>query len=176
MLHYDFIFDYTPFFTGGANDRISRVLLNFKRGHDSAFSFMRSLVVNYFDLQFYDKSKTVVCAVPSHTGDLYNPVQRLCRAIADDCGFLDGTHLIRKLYATDSFCRSGIRDSKALQDSIEIDGIVRGLRVILIDDVATTGTSFKTIGNMLMKAGASSVNCIALGQTVKLKERRLQHA
>nr|MDD4375084.1 phosphoribosyltransferase [Bacteroidales bacterium] len=66
--------------------------------------------------------------------------------------------------------------SKALQDSIEIDGIVQGLRVILIDDVATTGTSFKTIGNMLMKAGASSVNCIALGQTVKLKERRLQHA
>lgn len=176
MLHFEYIFDYTPFFNGGANDKISRVLLSFKRGHNSAFDFMRSLVVNYFDLQYYDKSKTVVCCVPSHTGDLYNPIQRLCRAVADDCGFIDGTHLIRKLYATESFCRTGIRDSKALKDSIEIDGVLRGLRVILLDDVATTGTSFNVVSNMLLDTGAIAVNCIALGRTIKLSERRLQHA
>jgi predicted amidophosphoribosyltransferase len=176
MKNYDFIFDYTPFFRGGANDKLSRVLLNFKRGHESAFSFMRSLAVNYFDLSYYDKSKTAICGVPSHTGSYDNPVQRLCRAIADDCNFIDATLLVRKIYETDSFCRGGIRDSMALRNSIEVDRIVNNLHIILIDDVATTGTSFKVVSDLLMQAGAASVNCIALGQTVKLSERRLQHA
>ncbi len=154
---------------------MSRSLLSFKRGHDSAYAFFKSMVSNYFDLAEFDKSKTVVCCVPGHEGDLYSPIQRLTQAVATECGFLDGTHLIRKLYPTASFCRSGIRDSKELRDSIEVDEIIGGLRVILLDDVATTGTSFSVVSKLLMEAGAGSVECIALGQTVKLTSRRMDH-
>jgi predicted amidophosphoribosyltransferase len=176
MVKFQYLFDYTPYFCGGSNDQMSRTLLSFKRNHDSAFRFMRSMMVNYFDLGEFDKSKTVVCCVPGHEANLYSPIQRLTSEIATECGFLDGTHLIRKLYATESFCRSGIRDSKALRESIEVDQIIGGLRVILLDDVATTGTSFSVVSRLLMEAGAGSVECVALGQTVKLNSRRLSHA
>ena len=172
MNNIQYLFDYTPYFHGGANDRLSRIMLSFKRGHESAFQFFLSLMVNFFDLSEYDSSKTVVCCVPSHDGSLYNPLQRLCSSIAADCGFIDGTHLIRKLYPTESFCRSGIRDSRQLKESIEIDGALKGLRVVLLDDVTTTGISFAVITGLLIEAGAGSVDCIALGQTVKLSERR----
>lgn len=175
MVKFKYLFDYTPFFCGGSNDEMSRSLLSFKRGHDVAYAFFRSMMINYFDVAEFDRSKTVVCCVPGHDGNLYSPIQRLVNAIATECNFLDGTHLVRKMYPTASFCRSGIRDAKELRDSLEIDPILSGLRVILIDDVATTGTSFSVVAKMLMEAGAGSVECIALGQTVKLKGRRLDH-
>ena len=175
MVKYQYLFDYTPFFHGGANDNFSRILLSFKRGHNDAFSFFRAMVVNYLDLIQMDKSKTVVCSVPGHEANLYSPIQRLASDVALECGLLDGLHLVRKMYATDSFCRSGVRDPQALRQSLEIDGIVKGLHVVLLDDVTTTGTSFAVVSKMLMQAGAASVHCVALGQTVKLSERRLQH-
>lgn len=152
---------------------MSRILLSFKRGHQSAFKFFLSLMVNYFDLANYDRSKTVVCCVPTHDAKLYHPIQNLCSELATKCGFIDGLHLIRKLHPTDSFCRTGIRDSKQLKESIEIDEVIKGLRVVLLDDVTTTGTSFSVISKLLMEAGAGSVECVALGQTVKLTDRRV---
>lgn len=175
MVKYQYLFDYTPYFQGGANDSMSRILLSFKRGHHAAFDFFRSMAVNYFDLIQFDRSKTAICAVPGHEANLYNPIQRLASEIALECGMIDGLHLVRKLYATDSHCRAGIRDPHVLRQSLEIDGIVKGLYVFLLDDVATTGTSFAVVSKMLMEAGAAAVQCVALGQTVKLSERRLQH-
>ena len=176
MVKYQYLFDYTPYFQGGANDSMSRIMLSFKRGHKDAFTFFETMVSNYFDLSNFDKSKTVVCSVPGHEAYLYSPIQRLASDVALENGFLDGLHLVRKLYETESFCRSGNRDPLALRQSLEVDGVVKGLHVILIDDVATTGTSFSVVSKMLMEAGAASVLCLALGQTVKLSERRLQHA
>jgi predicted amidophosphoribosyltransferase len=173
MNNVQYIFDYTPYFHGGANDRMSRLLLSFKRGHDSAYRFFLSLMINYFDLSEYARSKTVVCCVPSHDAALYFPLQKLCSMVATECGFIDGTHLIRKMYPTESFCRSGIRDSRQLKESLQIDEIIKGLRVVLLDDVTTTGTSFSVISKLLMEAGAGSVECVALGQTVKLTDRRV---
>lgn len=176
MSYYSYIFDYTPYWRSGANDKLSRILLNFKQGRANAFDFMRSLAVNYFDLSHYDKMSTVICAVPGHNPEKPNQVRRLCGAIAEDCGFIDGSFLVTKLYETDSFCRAGIRDANDLRDSIKVEGVFSGLHVVLIDDVATTGTSFKVVSDLLMQAGAASVRCVALGQTVKLTDRRLQHA
>jgi predicted amidophosphoribosyltransferase len=176
MKYYSYIFDYTPYWKGGSTDKLSRILLNFKKGHANAFYFMRSLAVNYFDLSHYDKLRTVICAVPGHNPEKPNQVQRLCGAIAEDCGFIDGSFLVTKLHETDSFCRAGIRDADDLRESIKVDGIVAGLHLILIDDVATTGTSFKVVSDLLIRAGAASVRCVALGQTVKLSERRLHNA
>lgn len=40
--------------------------------------------------------------------------------------------------------------------------------VVLMDDVVTTGTSFKVGREFLLGAGASVVHCIALGRTTPL--------
>lgn len=176
MVKYQYLFDYIPYFNGGVNDNMSRILLSFKRGHHSAYEFMKSMTINFFDLMQFDKSKTVVCSVPGHEANLYSPIQRLASDVAMTNGFIDGLHLVRKNFETESFCRGGNRDPYKLMESIEIDGVVKGLHVILLDDVATTGTSFSVVSKMLIKAGAASVQCFALGQTVKLTERSVQHA
>ena len=175
MVKYQFLFDYTPYFHGGANDSMSRIMLNFKRGNGMAFDFFRTMVVNYLEMVQLDKSKTAVCSVPGHEANIYSPIQRLASDVALDCGLIDGLQLVRKTHATDSFCRGGVRDPHALRKSLVVDGIVRGLHVFLIDDVATTGTSFAVVSKMLIEAGAAAVQCVALGQTVKLSERRLAH-
>lgn len=171
MVKFDYLFDYTPYFNGGANDHMSRILLSFKRNHQSAFEFMRSVMVNFFDVSDFEKGNTVICAVPSHDGSLYHPVQRLCTHIAHECGFIDGAHLVRKMHPTASFCRTGERDPLALQASIEIDGMIAGRHVILLDDIATTGTSFAVVSRLLIKGGALSVRCVALGRTIRLKQQ-----
>ncbi|HMM12469.1 MAG TPA: phosphoribosyltransferase family protein [Bacteroidales bacterium] len=176
MVTFEYLFDYTPFFSGGANDHMSRILLSFKRNHESAFEFFRSVMLNFFDLSEIDRANTVVCYIPGHDGRLYHPVQRLCSAIAEGCGLIDGTHLVRKLYPTESFCRSGQRDPLALRDSIEIDGVIAGRHIILLDDIATTGTSFTVVSRLLTQAGARSVRCVALGRTIKLKQERGAYA
>lgn len=172
MIKFEHLFDYTPFFVGGANDQASRLLLSFKRNHANAFNFFRSMLGNYVDMSPLDKARTMVCAVPAHDGNLFHPVQRLCSAIAEDCGLLDGVRVVRKLYPTESFCRSGVRDPLSLRRSIEVDPIVTGAHIILVDDIATTGTSFKVVATLLLEAGARSVRCIALGHTVKVYQER----
>lgn len=46
------------------------------------------------------------------------------------------------------------------------DSVIRGKKVLLIDDVITRGTSFTQMGNRLMSAGAASVFGLFLAKTV----------
>lgn len=176
MCKISYLFDYTPYFQGGANDQLSRILLSFKRNHKGAFSLMRSMLANYLRYAELHTTSAILCHVPNHEAQQYSPLQSLCAHVADDCNLVDGSFLIRKLYPTASFCRTGIRDAQDLQQSIEVDPVLAGRHVILIDDVATTGTSMAIVSRLIMQAGALSVQCVALAQTVKLSERRAQHA
>jgi predicted amidophosphoribosyltransferase len=47
-----------------------------------------------------------------------------------------------------------------------IDSSVRGMNIILIDDVITRGQTFNDTGRKLMAAGAASVTGLFLAKTV----------
>jgi len=55
---------------------------------------------------------------------------------------------------------SNLKDCFAVRNGLE--GIIHKASIILIDDVTTTGTTFREGAIVLAKAGAASVTCIAL--------------
>ena len=44
---------------------------------------------------------------------------------------------------------------------------VKGMNVIVVDDITTSGISMDSARNRLIEAGAKHVVCIAIGKTVK---------
>jgi len=54
--------------------------------------------------------------------------------------------------------------STNLKKAFEVKGNVRGLRLLLIDDVMTTGATVTECSNVLMKAGAQEVSVLTLAR------------
>ena len=53
---------------------------------------------------------------------------------------------------------------KNLKDALEVRGNVRGLRILLLDDVMTTGATVRECAKHLMSAGAKEVIVMALAR------------
>jgi len=52
-----------------------------------------------------------------------------------------------------------------LRNAFEAKGDINGRRLLLIDDVITTGATATECSKMLIKAGAKEVNVLALART-----------
>jgi predicted amidophosphoribosyltransferase len=50
-------------------------------------------------------------------------------------------------------------------NSIHVNPDIAGRKILLLDDVVTTGTTLSAIGQMLMEAGAAKVEAITLAET-----------
>ncbi|MBF0519607.1 MAG: ComF family protein [Nitrospirae bacterium] len=64
---------------------------------------------------------------------------------------------------------------KALRGVFHINGNVKNKRIILVDDVVTTGTTINECAKTLLKAGASDVNAVVLARTVDKSYNSNQH-
>lgn len=72
--------------------------------------------------------------------------------------------LLRRTKEVPKKATGGSRDIESERDSIEVHG-KPAKTVVLVDDVTTTGTSFRACAGKLLEAGAENVICIALGKT-----------
>ena len=63
----------------------------------------------------------------------------------------------------------GDRKLKVHLNSIRVDNehLIRGREVLLLDDITTTGNSFRACRMLLEQKGASLVKCLALAETVR---------
>lgn len=87
-----------------------------------------------------------------------------CRQLSNACGINDGFGLISVVGVKGSaHSGSGTRgDISNLQVS---DG-VRGKRIVLLDDICTSGATLNNLRKAILAKGAASVDCFALGRTV----------
>lgn len=87
-----------------------------------------------------------------------------CRQLSNACGINDGFGLISVVGVKGSaHSGSGTRgDISNLQVS---DG-VRGKRIVLLDDICTSGATLNNLRKAILAKGAASVDCFALGKTV----------
>lgn len=106
--------------------------------------------------------------VPSHDpdkkpGGLHALVEQLSAA----CGKDNAAQALVRHTKIAKLAGGGDRDPQVHLESIYVPNpaLVAGKRVVLIDDVTTSGGSFSACKQLLLGAGANEVRCVALGHT-----------
>jgi predicted amidophosphoribosyltransferase len=140
----------------------SRRILDLKEG--------KKVGVDYFFDYMSDKLKRVeaIAIVPSHDpakgpGGLHT----LARRLAASRGCVDASSALRRHTKIDKLASGGDRSIGVHLNSIDVPerGLIKGNKVLLVDDVMTSGNSLLACRKILLKAGASEVKCVALGRT-----------
>ena len=140
----------------------SAQIIRVKNGDESAINRMAASLVKELPLA------DVICTVPSSdAGNRYNGIRKTAMIVAEIRGMIDGTGcLFRKTSKPKS--HEGGRDPESHYKTLGIDhaDLIKGKRVILLDDVTTSGRSLVTGAEVLKAAGAADVIKYALGETV----------
>lgn len=115
----------------------------------------------------------VTVPVPLHKHRLrergFNQSLLLAKVIASELGTpLDYLSLIRK---RDTRSQTGLKRKERGRNvanafSVKSAAIFKGTRVLLVDDVLTTGYTLKECAKTLKKSGALEVICLALARTI----------
>ncbi len=119
-----------------------------------------------------DRGLDLVAAVPSHPFTLfrrgYNPARELARAVAGDLGLpLAGPALRRKFLHLAPLKKADREGRRLAAESAFVAprGRFRRRRVLLIDDILTTGSTSRGCRSALLAAGASTVRVLVWGRT-----------
>ena len=119
-----------------------------------------------------DRGLDLVAPVPSHPLTLfrrgYNPARELARAVAGDLGLpLAGAALRRKLVHVAPLKKASREGRRLAAESAFAAprGRFKGRRVLLIDDIWTTGSTARGCRSALLAAGAKAVRVLVWGRT-----------
>jgi ComF family protein len=117
----------------------------------------------------------IIVPVPLHRWRLwrrrYNQAAELARSLGAMAGIKVATGALRRTRATPS--QGAMASAKArrrnVQSAFRVDdsAVVAGQRVILIDDVMTTGATAEACARALLRAGAAEVHVLALARVVR---------
>lgn len=151
-------------------DSFSQLILDVKNNKEPA--------IQYFTERLYSilshDTEYVICVMPNHkkgrcTSGMISIAKRLCKS-----PIIDGTDFIVRKNTIPEKHKRGFREPDPLTLIQEIESlvienadIIKGKQVLLLDDVATTGTSLKAGRYKLKEAGADLVAAIVLGHTHK---------
>ncbi|WP_243359855.1 ComF family protein [Fundidesulfovibrio terrae] len=122
---------------------------------------------------FCAEGPEVVAAVPMHWRRLltrgYNQSMELARAVAAGLGRPLALRALAKVRHTRPQSRLSARERKAnLDGAFAADAaIVGGRRVLLVDDVMTTGSTLEAASRALLSAGADRVEVLVLARDRK---------
>ena len=111
-------------------------------------------------------SEVWICPIPSSTLDRnFNRYFELCQRITNYSNTNNGYHLITPMDDRPEIHVGGNRNYENVLTSLFFDPEINRKKIILIDDVITTGKSYKLISRKLRELGASSVFGIMLAKT-----------
>ena len=141
----------------------SSMILNLKKRYASA--------VDYFfaHLQPRVKKAEAVAVVPGHDADATaaSGACLLGRRLAEASHCVDATGCLVRHTTIAKKATGGDRSIEVDLNSIEVrhPELIQGRRVLLIDDVKTSGNSLLACRMLLMEAGAAEVVMVAMGRT-----------
>jgi predicted amidophosphoribosyltransferase len=164
-----YIVDYHPV-QGGNNpkfDDVSAKVLEFKEGKAEAVNYFTDLVKANFDPDWND---CYCVSVPSHSsGNISSPIHDLIKRLAGFNGLKDASGVLVRTETIAKLAHGGNRAIKNHLNSIAINkncGVdISGKKVLLIDDVLTTGNSLAACKRILHEGGADKVFVLALSNT-----------
>ncbi|MBO6767334.1 MAG: hypothetical protein JJ901_03395 [Erythrobacter sp.] len=126
--------------------------------------------INYFYnyMQPKLKSPDALAVVPSHDPEKGpGGLHQLAGRLANGCQVYDSSAALVRHTKIEKLAAGGDRSINVHLNSIHIPNpeLVAGRKVLLIDDVMTSGNSLLACRQILMDAGAEAVKCVALGRT-----------
>ena len=124
----------------------------------------------------------VVCSVPSHNKSSHNSngISKIAQIVATEADYIDGSNFIirhkdiDKGISKDKTIAYDNKRRKVLSTiSISPEGIavINGSWVFLLDDVITTGFTYKLLRLLIYACGARLVTVVALGKTKFYNEK-----
>lgn len=150
-------------------DNVRKSILRFKFGHARHYVLSYGRLLGMHILKEFPEGFDLVTWVPTGAKRIrkrgYDHARLLCEAVADELGFA-ATPLLRKIretppqstMATFAQRRQNVAGAYMVTDA----DLIKGKRILLLDDVITTGASCAECGKMLRNAGAKSVFCAAV--------------
>ncbi len=155
------------------NDKIKPAVMLLKDGicGNSDFALGHSLSGAVIESGIY-KNIDMIVPVPLHKSRLrkrgYNQSQLIAKQISYETGIpLFGNVIIKTRITADQKNLSSSERRKNLKSafSVEKPDIIVGKRILIVDDVCTTGSTLSEISFLLKKYGASMVFCAASCKT-----------
>jgi hypoxanthine phosphoribosyltransferase len=114
-----------------------------------------------------------LAVIPSHhTGIDASGIRSLCKEISKRMKLVDATSCLIRHETIDKLSTGGDRNIERHLNSIKVvdKELIEGKKVLLFDDVTSTGNSLKACKELLESAGAKAVKCFALGKTTRFDE------
>lgn len=149
--------------TGADWPEHSAQILRLKKRYASA--------VDYFfgHLESRVKKSEAIAIVPGHdaTSTVASGACLLARRLAEACGCIDATGCLVRHTTIEKKATGGDRSIDVDLNSICVHDaeLIQGRKVLLLDDVKTSGNSLLACKRLLLDAGAAKVVMVAMGRT-----------
>lgn len=143
----------------------NRYILDFKNGRTYAKQWAAEAIGRA--LVGVELQEVVVVCVPASCQRTYaQRYRKFSRMLCDICGAADGFDCIEVIGHRQKAHRRAHRDASLVQNVV-ISSSLRGRKVLVIDDIYTTGTSSSAFISELTEAGAHVCGAVFLGKTRK---------
>ena len=149
---------------GGNYPTYSGRLLDLKESRERGIAYFLAILKE----NIRTNSELAIAIVPSHDAlKLRSGVHQLGTRFASAFGAMDAGDLLLRSKTIQKLATGGDRSMAVHLNSMSANNVdrVKGRNVLLIDDIMTTGNSLAAGRQILLKAGAGDVLCIALGKT-----------
>lgn len=112
-----------------------------------------------------DLSKFYFCTAQASTPEsAERRYKHFCEMLCNSCGIQNGYDFIQVTGVKASASSGG--GTRGDISNLTISSDIAGKRIILLDDIITSGATMETLRNMLLSKGALSVDCFAFGRTI----------
>ena len=142
-------------------DNFSRKILDLKKTREAA--------INYFYQKIEPviyKNVLIVTVPSSDPRNIDTGINEVARRLAEK-GCRNATSCLKRYKQVEKKSNGGKRDIIVDLNSIKVmySCLIKGKTVLLLDDITTTGNSFRACEKLLLDAGAYKVVKLALGKT-----------
>lgn len=148
------------------DDEFSSKILDLKNNDIRAKAYFLSLL-NTFN---FDNTEAIV-VMPSHLPNARpNALKSLAEELASSHSWIDAVHCLVRTKKIDKLATGGNRSLSTQLSSLDVvnPDMIKGLNVLVLDDVTTSGNSLKAAMKVLLESGAASVSALSLGRTKKM--------
>ena len=163
-----YMIDYYPWHGGkGVKDSDSNTLRYLKgdRLYDkSKESQFIARTVKWLTDQIKDIKVDMIAIAPGHSvGKHHGFLQKI---VAKMPQHMDGCHLLQRTVEVEKATEGGPRNQTLHEQTICVDQKKVSGKVVILDDVWTTGSTLRACESVMLKAGAKAVYLYAIGKTV----------